>query len=102
MTLLTCLACGHQAPDVQMTIVELPPEEQRPVEVPIVVATDRLGRPLGMEYLHVPERFVNEPRCRDYKAKTGSTCQARVRAMEAPKPPPADAVEEGPSWLRQP
>jgi hypothetical protein len=106
MTWHACLACGHRGPEVQMTIVEIPPGEQRPVDVPIVVATDRLGRPLGMEYHQVPERFAHEPRCPDYNARPGqpSRCRERIAAqsVEAAPTPSADVAEEGPSWLRQP
>lgn len=103
VTTHTCLACGYSGPEVQMTIVEVPPAEVRDVDVGIAVSWDRLGRVLGFNYLRVPERWAPEPRCRDHKDPKGA-CAARIRAMSAPPPaaghgdPAVD--EEGPAWLR--
>lgn len=88
----TCLACGDTSDDVRMTVVEVEPDEQRIVEVPIVSAEER-GQIRGFDYVPALERYASEPRCRDKAA-----CRARVEAMEAPKPAPAD-VEEGPTWM---
>jgi hypothetical protein len=107
-----CLACGYQGPEVQMTIVEIPANEQRVKEQGFPVSWDVKGRVLGMEYRPVTERFAREPRCRDYNPKPGqpSKCRARIAEAEAElarqrldpiEPPRADAEEE-PSWLRQP
>lgn len=95
----TCLACGTTSDDVRMTVVDLEAEgtktpDQRVIDVALPSSTDQRGRVTGFDYVQARERYVNEPRCRDKAA-----CRARVRAMESPKPPPADAAEEGPSWM---
>lgn len=99
----TCLACGVEDRDVAMTLVDrddklrpdyLPIAEQRVVDVAIVSAEDHRGI-TGFDYAQVRERYISEPRCRDKAA-----CAARVKAMEAPTPPPADVEQEGPSWMR--
>jgi hypothetical protein len=84
VTTYTCLACGHTGPEVQMTLVEVPPDEQRVIEQGFPVSWDVRGRVLGMEYRPVTERYAREPRCRDYNPKPGqpSKCKARIAAAE--------------------
>jgi hypothetical protein len=98
----TCLACTITSHDVAMTLIDLedkqspdyvPTAEQRVVSVPLVSAETNRGI-TGFDYSEVRERYINEPRCRDKKA-----CAARVKALQPAPPPPADAREEGPSWL---
>lgn len=52
---LTCLACGIAAPDVQMTVVEVPADERRIVDQGYPVSWDVRGRVIGMEYRKVVE-----------------------------------------------
>ena len=104
MTLHACLACGHRGPEVQMTIVEIPPEEQRVVDQGTPVSWDVRGRVIGMAYSKVRERWVNEPRCPDYNPEPGkpSKCRERIAAAEpvhAPTAPPAEA-DPLPAFLR--
>lgn len=65
----TCLACGHEGPDVRMTLVEY--ADPRPVEVTIPVAHDRHGRVTGNETRTVPGRYGSEWRCSDHAACAG-------------------------------
>lgn len=95
----TCLSCGLRDYDVRMALVDLadpkanlhPVEEpdQRIVEVPVTTMTDGHGRPTGMEYHQVRERYVTEPRCRDRAA-----CLTRARAAEEESEPAEDLA-----WL---
>lgn len=99
---LTCLACGHTGPEVAMTIVEVPPGEQRVVSVPLVSAEER-GQIRGFDYVEAREHFAHEPRCPDYNAKPGqpSACQARRQSVEPAAPPPPDADPDPlPAFLR--
>jgi len=90
-----------------MTLVEIDPAEQRMVEVRIPV-THRDG---AVEEAHsVPERFVNEPRCRDTAACRERVAALALSAPAVPEPmqtapqPTADVGEPdadlGPSWMR--
>ena len=98
---LTCLACGHTGPEVAMTIVEVPADEQRVVQVPLISAEER-GQIRGFDYVDVKERFAHEPRCPDYNARPGqpSRCRDRIAALAPTRPAPAPSDEEGPTWLR--
>jgi hypothetical protein len=99
--ILVCLACGAESRDVSMRLVELPEGERRFVQTATPSAENQHGV-TALEYRDVPERYVNEPRCRDTAA-----CKERVWAMRPlPEPAPEPAPEpeppaepEIPAWL---
>lgn len=106
--LLPCGACGHESYDAVMKVVELPPEEQRSVEVFVPMNAREDATPMPIK---VREVYAAEPRCRDIAA-----CKERVASYEltvlrltpdvvefipsseAEPPSPAEPAKEDQQW----
>lgn len=97
--LLTCLRCGHTAPDVAVTIVDLEAEaaaEGRRVRTVEVEHRWPLARVDEVTVQRVPERYAPEYRCRDRAA-----CDRRYLAQAEPMPEPSStaADDEVVPWI---
>jgi len=98
--LLTCLRCGHTAPEVALTIVDLEAEaraEGRGVRTVEVEHRWPLAHVDEVTVQRVPERYAPEYRCRDRAA-----CERRYAAQVEPMPdeaPSAAADDEVVPWI---
>lgn len=94
--MLTCLACGQADWDVAMRVLEVPLEEQRVVDVTIVVEENSRGvQAFGTR--QVRERYVAEPRCKNVKA-----CAERLAEAErewAARHAPPSTTSDDLAWL---
>jgi hypothetical protein len=94
----TCLACGQKDYDVRLTLIEVPQEEQRVVDVSVVTAEDSHGRPTAMEQRQVRELYATEPRCRDRRACAEREAAA-LAEWQAQQKRAEPAAQEDTSWL---